>query len=136
MSRRSRLHHVGFAVTSISATAPSFIESFGADWDGTVIHDPIQRARVTFFSTNEGDPLVELVEPNDERSPLATFIEKKGGGLHHLCYEVPDVAAELTRIRAAGGLVVSDPVPATAFQGRRIAWAYTKDRVLLEYLEA
>ncbi len=130
-----RLHHVGFVVASISDAAPSFAKSFRADWDGVVIHDPIQQARVTFFSTSDADPLIELVEGDSEKSPVTSFLKKKGGGLHHLCYEVGDLAKELETTRAAGGLVVRKPAPATAFDGRRIAWVYTKDRVLLEYLE-
>ena len=49
----------------------------------------------------------------------------KGGGLHHLCYEVPSIPEHLDRIRAGGGLIVSRPKPAVAFGGRAIAWALT-----------
>ena len=136
MSGSGRLHHVGFVVSSIAATGESFARSFSASWDRKVIHDPIQQAHVTFFETNNGDPLIELVEPDAGASPVSNFLEKKGGGLHHLCYEVANLAAHLEQIRADGGLVVRQPAPATAFGGRRIAWVYTKERVLLEYLEA
>jgi methylmalonyl-CoA/ethylmalonyl-CoA epimerase len=60
---------------------------------------------------------------------------KRGGGLHHLCYEVDQLDAQLERSRASGGLIVRLPIPAVAFGGRRIAWFYTKEKLLIEYLE-
>ncbi len=136
MNVRRRLHHVGFVVSSIAQAADSYALSFGASWDGVIIHDPSQQTRVAFFSIDGADPLIELVEPAAEKSPVSQFLSQKGGGLHHLCYEVGDLAEQLRSIRTAGGLVVRKPAPAAAFDGRRIAWVYTRDRVLLEYLEA
>jgi methylmalonyl-CoA/ethylmalonyl-CoA epimerase len=55
--------------------------------------------------------------------------------LHHLCYEIEDLENQLALSRAQGGLVVKPPLPAVAFAGRRIAWVYTRNKLLLEYLE-
>jgi methylmalonyl-CoA/ethylmalonyl-CoA epimerase len=55
--------------------------------------------------------------------------------LHHLCFVTKDLERELARVKALGALVVQPPVPAVAFQGRRIAWIYTRDRLLVELLE-
>jgi methylmalonyl-CoA/ethylmalonyl-CoA epimerase len=130
-----RLHHVGFVVQSIEQIAEEFSRSLGAEWDGEIIVDPIQGARVSFFrGPIPGDALVELVEPLDEGSPVSKFL-KRGGGLHHLCYEVEELEAQLSYSRSTGSLVVRTPVPAAAFGGRRIAWVYTKAKLLLEYLE-
>jgi methylmalonyl-CoA/ethylmalonyl-CoA epimerase len=60
---------------------------------------------------------------------------KRGGGLHHLCYEVDSLSAQLQLSRSLGGLVVRQPCPAVAFGGRQIAWVYTADKLLTEYLE-
>jgi methylmalonyl-CoA/ethylmalonyl-CoA epimerase len=60
---------------------------------------------------------------------------KKGGGLHHLCYEVQDLEKQLELTRSKGGLIARPPMPAEAFGGRRIAWVYTKNKLLIEYLE-
>ena len=51
------LHHVGFAVASITAVAPGFAVSLGARWDEKITHDPLQQARVTFLSRGDGSPL-------------------------------------------------------------------------------
>jgi methylmalonyl-CoA/ethylmalonyl-CoA epimerase len=131
-----RLHHVGFVVPSIAEVAEEFARSIAGAWDGRIILDPLQGARVSFFrGPNPTDALVELVEPVDENSPVSKFL-KRGGGLHHLCYLVEQLETQLQYSRSTGSLVVRPPVPAAAFGGRRIAWVYTKAKLLLEYLES
>lgn len=135
LAAHGRLHHIGFVVESIEKVAEEFSRSLGGAWDGRIVLDPLQGSRVSFFQGPvPGDALVELVEPTDERSPVSKFL-KRGGGLHHLCYQVADLEKQLDLSRSAGSLVVRAPVPAAAFDGRRIAWIYTKSKLLLEYLE-
>jgi methylmalonyl-CoA/ethylmalonyl-CoA epimerase len=130
------LHHVGYVVKSIDEQAAGFVQSLGATWDQQIIHDPLQGAKVTFLRTpGTGDAQIELVEPAGDNSPVSRFLEK-GGGLHHLCYEVTDLGEHLKLIRAAGCVVVRAPMPAAAFQQRLIAWAWTREKLLLEFLEA
>lgn len=129
-------HHVGFVVESIAKAAEGFAASLDAEWDGHIIHDPRQDVRVSFLRSRiAGDPLVELVEPASERSPVQGFL-KRGGGLHHLCYQVSNLDEQLRRSRQAGAVIARPPMPAVAFDGRRIAWVYTKNRLLIEYLES
>jgi methylmalonyl-CoA/ethylmalonyl-CoA epimerase len=135
MNERTRLHHVGFVVSSIANGIEGFAASIDAEWNGTIFHDALQKARVTFLRTPfPGDPLIELVEPAGEGSPVLSFLQK-GGGLHHLCYEVEDLGAQLNTAQLKGAVVVRRPRPAIAFENRRIAWAVTKEKLLLEYLE-
>jgi len=129
------LHHLGFVVSSISAVAEEFAASMSARWDGEVIHDPIQRVRVTFLSpVDSRNPVFELVEPASEVSPVSNFL-KKQGGLHHVCYEIDDLESGLYEVRRAGLVIVALPTPAVAFGGRRIAWVCSKSRLLIELLE-
>jgi methylmalonyl-CoA/ethylmalonyl-CoA epimerase len=129
------LHHLGFVVSSISAVAEEFAVSISARWDGEIIHDPIQRVRVAFFSpVDPRNPVFELVEPASEVSPVGNFL-KKGGGLHHVCYEIDDLELGLREARGVGLVTVADPAPAVAFGGRRIAWVCSKRRLLVELLE-
>lgn len=128
-------HHVGFVVSSIAYSVQGFANMLLADWDEQVFHDPNQGVRVTFLkSRREGDPLWELVEPEDAKSPVQSFATK-GGGLHHVCYVVDNLEQALIDARALGALVTRQPMPAIAFGGRRIAWIYTKNKLLIEYLE-
>jgi|SRR5579863_423005 methylmalonyl-CoA/ethylmalonyl-CoA epimerase len=129
------LHHVGNVVKSIADMAEDFARSIDASWSGEIIHDSPREARVALFRVGgPWNPEVELVEPAGEHSPLHKFLAR-GGGLHHLCYAVNNLGLELTESRKRGGLIVKNPLPAVAFGGRRIAWVYTRHKLLLEYLE-
>ena len=131
-----RLDHIGFVVHSIQAVANRFARSINEDWNQQIIHDPLQAVRVSFIrSSKKLCAAIELVEPAGDNSPVGRFLER-GGGLHHLCYEVDQLEEQLEVSRSRGGVVVKQPLPAVAFDGRRIAWVFTKDRLLLEFLEA
>ena len=135
LSGKALLHHLGCVVPSISTVADAFAASISASWDGHIIHDPLQRVRVAFFKPADArNPVYELVEPAGDNSPVTNFL-KKGGGLHHVCYEIDDLELGLKEASGAGWLMVSPPKPAVAFGGRRIAWIYSKDRLLMELLE-
>ena len=133
-----RLHHVGFVVASIEESAPSFAAGVGGSWDGVITEDPNQKVRVTFIQhADPAQPLFELVDPGRfEDAPVRRFLEEGGGGLNHVCYEVPDIELALERAKKARGTLVRKPVPAPAFGGRRIAWIFTREKLLVEYLEA
>lgn len=131
-----RLHHIGFVVDSIPKSIDSFLRMFQAAWDEKIFDDPIQKAKVTFLTTRAGDGQIELVEPLEAGSPVSLFLEQKGGGLHHLCYEVARLDEELKELRSRGIAIAKRPQPAVAFGGRRIAWVITRDRLLVELLEA
>jgi methylmalonyl-CoA/ethylmalonyl-CoA epimerase len=77
---------------------------------------------------------LELVEPAAADSPVARFLEK-GGGLHHLCYEVDDLQRQIQWMKSQRAVLIRSPKPAVAFGGRRIAWMRTRDSLLIEYLE-
>src|SRR2546428_86825 len=121
---RALARELGAFGITVNATAP-----------GGVIHDPHQVVRVAFFrGRNSTDPLVELVEPAGATSPVHSFL-KRGGGLHHLCYEVKALDKHLEFMGLTFGKIVRPPLPAIAFGGRRIAWVFTKNKLLLEFLE-
>lgn len=129
------LHHIGFVVRSIREELEGFTSSVGATWNGEIFDDPLQQVRVTFLQpASAAEAAIELVEPTVGSSPVSRFLER-GGGLHHLCYEVDDLEAALKLARTLGGLVVKQPLPAVAFKGRRIAWVVTRNRLVIEYLE-
>jgi methylmalonyl-CoA/ethylmalonyl-CoA epimerase len=130
-----RLHHVGFVVPSIQEGVNRFAQSIEGSWDGKIFHDPLQGARVTFLAGKNSElPYVELVEPAGEKSPVVSFLQR-GGGLHHLCYEVKSLDRQLQHSRKLGAAVVRAPLPAVAFENRRIAWIFTRERLLVEFLE-
>jgi methylmalonyl-CoA/ethylmalonyl-CoA epimerase len=135
-SNDPRLHHIGFVVSDLEASAPGMARALMTEWNREVITDPLQRVKVTFLRGGYQSPLIELVEPLGDESPVRRFLIENRGGLHHLCYEVQSLEENLVRIRVGGGVIVSRPKPAVAFSGRPIAWALTRERLLLEFLQA
>ena len=130
-----RFHHTGYVVPSIADCVAGFQSALSLDWDGVIVHDPLQMVRVTFLPANRSDcTTVELVEPAGPRSPVLKFLES-GGGIHHVCFEVEDLKAQLAEARRAGHSIVRVPMPAPAFGGRCIAWIRTSSGVLVEYLQ-
>jgi methylmalonyl-CoA/ethylmalonyl-CoA epimerase len=90
---------------------------------------------VSFFTPlDTKNPVLELVEPASDASPVSNFL-KTGGGLHHVCYEIDDLASGLRDAKASGFAVVAAPAPAVAFAGRKIAWICSRNRLLIELLE-
>src|SRR5919204_3203655 len=120
--------HIGIAVTSITKTLP-----FYRDVLGLSPGRPETADGATIVSLRFGDVDVELLEPNDPSSPVAKFLAKRGPGIHHICYRVPDLTAAIQRCRAAGYQLV-DEKPRRGAGGRRIAFVHPKatNGILLE----
>lgn len=128
------LHHIGYVVDDIERSMPGFARSLQGVWDGRIWEDPHQKVKVAFLEVSQTSR-IELVAPHGESSPVARFLLERGGGLHHLCYQVDELEAEIAAMRARAALLVRPPKPAVAFGGRRIAWVLTSERLLIELLE-
>lgn len=123
--------HVGIAVTSITEALP-----FYRDVLGLTPGHPETADGAKIVSLHFGPVDIELLEPNDPASPVAKFLAKRGPGIHHVCYRVPDLDAALARCRTAGYRLV-DATPRRGAGGRRIAFLHPKTTsgILLELTE-
>lgn len=131
---RFRLLHMGVAVRDLPSALVFYEQTLGFKIvDGPVV-DPIQQVTVCFLGA-AGGAEIELIAPCGDCSPVAKYLSREVGA-YHICYEVPDIDQALRDVRAKGCLVVSPPVLATAFGGRRIAWFLTPTKQLIEILEA
>ena len=83
-----------------------------------------------------GDALIELLEPATDDSPIGRFVAKRGGGLHHVCFAVPDLDAALARCREFGIRLI-DETPRTGAEGKRIAFLHPSSTsgVMMEMTE-
>jgi methylmalonyl-CoA/ethylmalonyl-CoA epimerase len=108
-----RLHHIGLVVSNISEMAIIF-EKLGLTLRTRLEHDPIQKVVASFVSVADGI-YVELLEPVDAASPIINFLQKKGGGLHHLCFEVDDIEAVTACLCNKGFRMVCAPVECQGF---------------------
>ncbi|QOY92312.1 VOC family protein [Paludibaculum fermentans] len=129
-----RLHHVGYIVDDVAQALPHWVASLEARWVSEIFHDPLQKVSVVFLQPAEDGVQVELVAPAGPDSPVAPFLAK-GGGLHHLCYEVDLLEPQIEAMKRRKAVVIRPPKPAVAFGGRRIAWMVTRERLVLEYVE-
>ena len=128
-----RFHHVGMAVESIAKQSVQYLGALGLKLTSEIIEDEQLKVRVAFAQV--GDRVfIEFVEPLGDDSPVTRFLERRVG-LYHVCSLVPDIEAAIEKVCQAGGLLVSGPTPARAFGGRHIAFAYTPDHNLVEFLQ-
>jgi methylmalonyl-CoA/ethylmalonyl-CoA epimerase len=131
VSDRPRIAHVGVAVSNLDEAL-----AFYRDVLGLEPHPPEIADGATIVSLPFGESEVELLAPLEPESPIARFLARRGPGIHHICYRVPDLAAALEACRAAGYRLV-DEVPRTGATGRRIAFIHPKATggILLELTE-
>jgi methylmalonyl-CoA/ethylmalonyl-CoA epimerase len=127
-----RIHHYGFATGDLDASSQAFARL--GYRVGEVVVDPIQRVRIVFASRGDETP-IELVADIDEHGPTSRIVSRGGNGFYHVCYEVSDIAETAAALRPSGCIALRAPVPAAAFDGRRIAWMYGRSLGLIELLE-
>lgn len=123
------LHHVAIAVPSIEEARPLYARLSGHP--GTEIETvQSQGVRVAFFGS------VELLEPLGEKSGIQRFLDRKGPGLHHIAWSVPDLARELIALDEAG-FELLDREPRLGAGGHRIAFLHPRScgGVLVELVE-
>lgn len=118
----AEFEHAGIAVRSIR-DAVSGLE---------ITEDPIQRVNVAFVHIN--NLRIELIEPLTEKSPITNILEK-GQSLYHLCFKVPDMIKALESARNHGFHSIARPVPAKAFNDKKVAWVFSKVYGLFELIE-
>ena len=127
------INHVGIAVRSIDAQRPFYEGALGAVFEN-IEEVSDQKVRVGFFRI--GDVRLELLEPTDPTSTIATFLDKRGEGLHHVAYTVEDIEARIAELKQSG-LRMIDDTPRPGAHHMRIAFVHPKSSlgVLTELCE-
>jgi methylmalonyl-CoA/ethylmalonyl-CoA epimerase len=127
----TRIAHIGIAVRSLRDSLQFYRDVLGLP---EVPLDDSDGARIAGLSA--GDSLVELLEPEVENSPIAKFIDKRGPGIHHICFTVDNIDKTLERCRAAGVRLI-DETPRVGAEGKRIAFLHPSSTagVLVELSE-
>ncbi len=131
MPERPRIAHVGIAVADLGAAL-----AFYRDVLGLEPHAPEDVDGARILSLAFGESEIELLAPLEDDSPIGRFLAKRGPGIHHVCFRVPDLDAALQACRAAGYRLI-DETPRTGAGGRRIAFVHPKTTagILLELTE-
>ena len=127
------VNHIGIAVRSIEVQKPFYEGALGAVFE-SVEEVPSQKVRVAFFRI--GDVRLELLEPTDPASTVATFLDKRGEGLHHVAFTVDGIEDRIADLKKAG-LRMIDDVPRPGAHHMQIAFVHPKSTfgVLTELCE-
>lgn len=128
-----KIDHIGIAVESIEKWIGFYRDVLGLDYTGSE-EIPEQKVRVAFLTI--GDSKIELLEPTSQDSPIAKFLEKRGGGIHHIALQVADIDAAIARHHEAGAKLI-DSKPRIGAHNMKIAFIHPKTAggVLIELCE-
>jgi len=120
-----RLNHVAIAVRDIAKASAVYRDTLGAAVSDKVAQP--DHGVYTVFITLPNTK-IELLEPMGEASPIAKFLDKNpDGGIHHVCYEVGDVAAASRELAARGARILGDGSPKIGAHGKPVIFVHPKD---------
>ena len=118
----THIEHIGIAVDNLEESIKYHEEVLGLECYG-VEEVPDQKVKTAFFKV--GDTKIELLESTDPDGPIGKFVAKKGPGIHHMAYAVPDAAAKLKEAQEKG-LRVIDKEPRKGAEGLNIGFLHPK----------
>ncbi|MFC6490499.1 methylmalonyl-CoA epimerase [Nitratireductor sp. GCM10026969] len=120
-----RLNHVAIAVPDLANATAVYRDVLGA---AVSQPQPLPEHGVTVVFVDLDNTRIELLEPLGENSPVARFLERcPDGGMHHICYEVDDIAAARERLAAHGARVLGDGEPKIGAHGKPVLFLHPKD---------
>lgn len=128
-----KVDHIGIAVKNLDETLNFYQEMLGLELHGTEVVEE-QKVKVAFLPV--GDTEVELLESTDPEGPIAKFIEKKGEGIQHIAFRVPNIEEAIAELMAKGVKMI-DEKPRYGAGGAKIAFCHPKSTngVLVELSE-
>jgi methylmalonyl-CoA/ethylmalonyl-CoA epimerase len=128
-----KINHIAIAVSNIEKAAKFYQDVLGLSLSDVEVV-PAQKTRAGFFKIGETN--IELVQPSETDSPLVKFLETKGQGIHHICFEVDDVEAEVKAFLEKGATMV-DQKPRPGAHQTKVAFVHPKSSsgVLIELCE-
>ena len=120
-----RLNHVAIAVKDAAKAAKIYGAAFGAEISDAVSLP--EHGVITVFATLPNTK-IEFIEPLGENSPIQKFVDRNAdGGIHHVCYEVPDIFAARDKLIAEGARVLGDGQPKIGAHGKPVLFLHPKD---------
>ena len=118
--RVSGIHHVGVAVADLDEAVATWGRLFGAEVE---VRETVADQGVETALLRVGDGRIELLASLEADTPVGKFLDRRGPGMHHVAFEVDDVATELERL-AAGGAELIDEQPRLGLEGREVAFIH------------
>src|SRR5574344_2148248 len=128
-----KFHHIGVAVKDIEKTAAVYVQ--GGYEQSITTFDPVQNVNICWL-TKDGMPIVELLAPVDETSPVCKTLEKSGVTPYHTCYIVENIDAAVAELRKMKYVVVAKSVEAPAIKNSKVCFLFNKNVGLIELVES
>ena len=120
-----QLNHVAIVVPDLAAAADLYRNAFGANVSAP---KDLPAQGVTTVFVNLPNTKIELLHPLGEDSPVAKFLDNNPrGGMHHICYEVTDIHAAITKLQADGMTVLGNGQPSIGAHGLPVVFLHPKD---------
>ena len=119
------INHIAIAVPDLGVASAQWRERFGAVVSA---HKRLPKygVKVVFIAASNGK--IELLEPLDDNSPIGKFLERNpDGGLHHICFDVPDLIASRDQLLATGARILGSPDPEIGAHGKPVLFIHPKD---------
>ncbi len=128
-----RIDHIAIAVNDIDDVARFYTDTLKLDLSGVEVVTG-QKAKVGFLKIGESN--IELVQPASDDSPLVKFLETRGPGIHHICFEVEDIQKEVEELKKQGVRMI-DETPRPGAHNTRVAFIHPKSSggILIELNE-
>ncbi len=128
-----KINHLGIATKSIDEALKFWGDALGLENVYTEIVED-QKVRVAMLPI--GESRIELLEPTSEDSPISKFLEKRGGGIHHIAVEVDNIVESLARLKSQGMRLI-DEAPRIGAEGCLVAFVHPSatNGVLLELVQ-
>jgi methylmalonyl-CoA/ethylmalonyl-CoA epimerase len=128
-----KVNHIAIVVSDLDESLRFWVDALGLKLAHTE-HVASQAVDVAFVPV--GDSKIELLKPTDSESGVARYLEKRGAGMHHLCFEVDDIVATLTHLKEVGVQLINE-APVVGSDGRKFAFIHPKSAngVLVELYE-
>jgi methylmalonyl-CoA epimerase len=129
------VNHIAIAVRNIEDAEKLYETVLGLK----VTHREVveeQGVRASMLETDGGDTTIELLEPIGNNSPIYKFLEKRGEGIHHICFKVDDIESALERLKKQGIKLINE-APRPGVDGTKVAFLQPKalNGVLIELAE-
>jgi methylmalonyl-CoA/ethylmalonyl-CoA epimerase len=133
MPKIKRIDHIAIVVEDIESTLGFWREALGLELEH-VVDVPEQKSMVAFLPI--GDSEIELVKPTTDDSGVARYLQKRGPGMHHICFEVDDIEAVLAQLKGKGVRLIND-TPIAGSDGKKLAFIHPESThgVLVELYE-
>ncbi len=127
-----RLHHVGIVTKKLSECVKLY-QALGYS-EKRQVYDPLQKASIALME-RPGELMIELIAPECEESPAHKWLDRIKAGTYHICYEVHSLGDATGALRKLGFGMIMDPVPAVAFDNRRVVFLWSALTGLVELVE-